>query len=92
LKPKHLQDTGEKARSSKTKPRGLLYKLRTENRLAAVQTKDKENRSLEHHEKGKGISTSTAIAVVVQMNVDRVTEFTAELLGLFLGECTPRND
>lgn len=54
--------------------------------------KDKENRSLEHHDNGKGISAGTAIAVVVQMNVDRVTEFTAELLGLFLGECTSRND
>jgi hypothetical protein len=54
--------------------------------------KDKGNRSLEHHDNGKGISTGTAIAVVVQMNVDRVTEFTAEFLGLFLREGTSCNN
>jgi uncharacterized protein YoaH (UPF0181 family) len=54
--------------------------------------KHKGNRSLEHHDNGKGISTGTAIAVVVQMNVDRITEFTAEFFGLFLGECTSCND
>jgi hypothetical protein len=34
------------------------------------------------------VSTGTAIALIIQMDVDRVTEFTTELLGLFLGECT----
>lgn len=34
------------------------------------------------------VSTGTAIALIVQMDVDRVTEFTTELLSLFLCECT----
>lgn len=34
------------------------------------------------------VSTGTAIALIVQMDVDRVTEFTTELLSLFLREGT----
>lgn len=59
--------------------------------MATVQ-KHKRKGSLEHQENGKGISTGTAIAVVVQMDVDRVTKFTTELLSLFLGEGTARDD
>jgi hypothetical protein len=54
--------------------------------------KHKRKGPLEHQQNGKGISTSTAIAVVVQMDVDWVTEFTTELLGLFLGQGTACDD
>lgn len=54
--------------------------------------KHKMDRSLKHHENDKGISTGAAVTVIVQMNVDRVAEFTAEFFGLLLGERTPRND
>lgn len=38
------------------------------------------------------VSTGTAITLIIQMDVDRVTEFAAKFLGLFLRECTPSND
>jgi hypothetical protein len=38
------------------------------------------------------VSTGTAIALIVQMDVDRVTEFATELLSLFLCEGTSGND
>lgn len=47
----------------------------------------KEILSLNHHGSEKGISTGAAIAVIVQMNVDRVAEFPAEFFGFFLGKC-----
>lgn len=47
-----------------------------------------ENSRLKRHEKQARVSTGTAIAVVVQMDVDRVTEFTTELFGLLLRKGT----
>lgn len=44
--------------------------------------------SLESHEYRSRVSTGTAVTVIFQMDVDRVTEFATELLGLFLGERT----
>lgn len=42
---------------------------------------------------GRGrVSTGTAIALIVQMDIDRVTELAAEFLGFFLRERTPGND
>jgi len=38
------------------------------------------------------VSTGTAVTLIVQMDVDRVAEFTTELLGLFLCESTTGND
>lgn len=49
-------------------------------------------KSLKRHEYRARVSTGTAITLVVQMDVDRVTEFTAEFLSLFLCEGTPGDD
>lgn len=48
-----------------------------------------ENSRLKRQEKQARVSTGTAIALIVQMDVDRVTELSTELLGLFLCECAP---
>lgn len=49
-------------------------------------------KSLKRHEYRARVSTSTAIALSVQMDVDRVTEFATVFLGLFLRERTAGND
>lgn len=51
-----------------------------------------ENSRLKRQEKQARVSTGTAIALIIQMDVDRVTEFTTELLGLFLGQGTACDD
>jgi hypothetical protein len=38
------------------------------------------------------VSTGTAITLIIQMDIDRVAEFTAELLSLLLCESTSGND
>ena len=48
----------------------------------------RNKRSKRHGSIDLRVSTGTSIALIVQMDVDRVTEFTTELLGLFLREGT----
>ena len=69
-------------------PCSLIYKPKGEDQLVAR----KEILSLNHHGNEKGISTGAAIAVIVQMNVDRVAEFTTEFFGFFLGKCASCDD
>jgi len=62
--------------------------------VAAWHKKKTEKRriSLKRHECRARVSTGTAIALIFQMDVDRVTEFAAELLSLFLRQSTPGNN
>lgn len=66
--------------------------MRTTGIMRTPTDKRKEIRALKHHENCVGVLTGTAVAVVVQMDVDRVTEFTAEFLGLLLSECASGDD